>query len=136
MDPHDSSGLAGPGGSISELIGDLVRDVAGLVRSEGRLVRAELTQSAKSVAGGIALIAAGALVLTVAALLLLQAVVIVVADWLGPLLASAVVGGVVAIIGVLLIVGGRSALTVANIIPERTLEQTSRDARLAKEQLK
>lgn len=121
--------------SIADLLGDLVRDLTGLVRSEGRLVRAELVEAGKGMAVGAEMIAAGAILLLVALLVLVQALVVLLAHWVGPGWASAIVGAVFGIIGALLILRGKKNMSAANLVPERTIEQTSRDARLAREQI-
>lgn len=124
-----------PERSFADLLGDLVRDVTGLVRSEGRLVRAEIAEAGRSMAAGAERIAAGAILLLVALIVLVQALVMLLALWVGPAWASLAVGMALAAIGGLLIVRGRKAIAVARLVPGRTIEQTSRDARLAREQI-
>ena len=121
--------------SFADLLGDLVRDVSGLVRSEGRLVRAEIAEAGRSMAVGAELVAAGAILLLVALIVLVQALVVLLAEWVGPAWASLIVGIGLALIGGLLIARGRKDMTAARLVPERTIEQTSRDARLAREQI-
>jgi hypothetical protein len=136
-DPRGAGPAAGAGASrsIPELIGDLVRDIGELVRSEGRLMRAELREAGERMAAGAEMIGAGAVILLVALLVLVQAVVIALAEWVGPGFAALIVGGVLAILGAVLIALGRKDLSASSLVPERTIEQTSRDARLAREKL-
>lgn len=122
-------------GGIGGLLTDLVRDVTGIVRGEGKLIRTEIAQAIKGMAAGAEMMAAGAIFLLVAAIVLVQALIIALATWVGPAWASVIVGAALGIIGALLIASGRKALSVAELMPERTLQQTSRDVRLAKEQL-
>ena len=125
---------AGPR-SLAELLGDLVRDLNGLVRSEGRLVRAELREAGRDMVAGLQLVGAGAVLMAVAMLVLMQAAVVGLAEYVGAMWASLIVGGILAVIGLSLIAAGRKNLKTSNLVPERTIEQTSRDVRLAKEQL-
>ncbi|NEX46486.1 phage holin family protein [Pseudotabrizicola algicola] len=133
-DPLSPQTESGPGG-IAGLLADLIRDVTGIVRGEGRLIRTELSQGLKSMAAGAEMMVAGAIFLLVAALVLVQALVIALAEWVGPGWASVIVGAALGIIGALLIARGRTSLSAAELMPDRTLQQTSRDIRLAKEHL-
>lgn len=132
-DPDFRASQPAPG--LAELLADLVRDLTGLVRSEGRLMRAELVEAGRNVASGIEMMAAGALALVVALIVLVQAVVIFVATLVGPGWAAVIVGAVIGLFGALLILKGRQTMNAANLMPERTLEQTGRDIQLAKEQI-
>ncbi|MGP3695927.1 phage holin family protein [Rhodobacter sp. NSM] len=121
--------------SFADLLSDLVKDVTGLVRSESRLVRAEIAEAGRSFAVGAELIAAGAILLLVALFVLVQALVVLIAHWVGPAWAALIVGVCLAAIGGILIGRGRRDMSAANLVPERTIEQTSRDVRLAREQM-
>ena len=121
--------------SIPELLTDLVRDLGELFRKEGRLVRAEISEAGKRLASGIEMMGAGAVLLLVALFVLVQALVIALAELVGPGWASLIVGGLLAVIGVVLIMRGRKDLSASSLMPERAIEQTSRDVRLAKEQI-
>lgn len=121
--------------SIPELLTDLVRDLGDLFRKEGRLVRAEISEAVGRLATGIEMMGAGAVLLLVALFVLVQALVIALAHLVGPGWSSLIVGGLLAAIGIVLILRGRKDLSASSLMPERTLEQTSRDVRLAKEQI-
>jgi hypothetical protein len=121
--------------SIPALLADLVRDVSELFRKEGLLVRAEMAEAGRRMAGGVEMIGAGAVFLLVALLVLVQALVIALAELVGAGWASLIVGGGLALVGALLVLRGRRDLSAASLVPDRTLEQTSRDMRLAREQL-
>ena len=114
--------------SIVELLGDLVRDLTGLVRAEGQLARAEIAEAGRSLASGAERIATGAV-------LLLVALVMQLAHWVGPAWAPLILGTALALIAGGAIASGRTDIGAASLVPERTSEQTSRDARLAREQI-
>jgi hypothetical protein len=121
--------------SIPELLTDLVRDLGELFRKEGRLVRAEISEAVGRLTTGIEMMGAGAVLLLVALFVLVQALVIALAHLVGPGWSSLIVGGLLAAVGIVLIMRGRKDLSASSLMPERTLEQTSRDVRLAKEQI-
>jgi hypothetical protein len=125
----------GSAASFGDLLSDLIRELTGLVSSEGRLARAEIAGAARIVAGGTEMMAAGAVLLLVAMIVLLQALVIALAQYVGPGWASTIIGAAFGLLGALLILRGQKSVRSAHLIPERTLEQTSRDLRLAKEQI-
>ncbi|CAN5717964.1 phage holin family protein [soil metagenome] len=116
--------------SIPELMGDLVQDLTGLFKSEGRLIRAEITEAGQKLAHGGELIAVGAVLLLVALLVLVQALVIWLSEFVGPGLAALIVGGALALIGVILALAGRSKLSSASLTPDRTINQIQQDIRL------
>ena len=123
--------------SVPTLVGDLVQQVTTLVQTEGRLLRAELSNKITQAENGAMAIVAGAICLLAALLVLLQALVIAVAELgLGAGWASLIVGAVIAIIGAVLVKSGTSSLAPSNLTPERTQEQLSRDAQVAREQFK
>ncbi len=126
---------SGHDGSLADLLSDLIRDLGRLVRSEARLMRAELVDAGRSVAGGVEMMAAGGVLVAVALLVLVQAAVIALAYYVGPLWASVIVAGLLGLIGTVLILRGKGVIKAANLVPDRTIEQTSRDFRLAKDQL-
>jgi uncharacterized membrane protein YqjE len=122
--------------TIPDLLGDLVTDMTGLFRTETRLVRAELAESVRRMSTGVELIGAGGIILLVALLVLVQALVIALSNYLGASWASLAVGIALAVIGAIMVSRGKSDLSASTLIPERTVEQASRDAQLVKEQIK
>jgi hypothetical protein len=121
--------------TIPELLGDLVREVSDLVRGEIRLARSEVSDAGRQMATGVETMGAGAVVLLVALIVLSQALVLALANYMEPGFAALAVGGGLGLIGAILVIVGRRAVSSVRLTPERTLEQTSRDMRLAKEKL-
>jgi hypothetical protein len=135
-EPTQDPGLRpGSAASFADLLSDLIRELTGLVRSEGRLMRAEIAEAGKTIAGGAEMMAAGAVLLLVAMIVLVEALVIALARHVGAGWASTIIGAGLGLLGALLILRGQKSVRSARLIPERTLEQTSRDVRLAKEQI-
>jgi uncharacterized membrane protein len=98
-------------------------------------MRAEIAEAGKTIAGGAEMMAAGAVLLLVAMIVLVEALVIALARHVGAGWASTIIGAGLGLLGALLILRGQKSVRSARLIPERTLEQTSRDVRLAKEQI-
>ncbi|MDR7124282.1 phage holin family protein [Pseudotabrizicola sp. 4114] len=121
--------------TIPELLADLIRNLNGLVLTEGRLLRAEMIEAGRNIGAGLEIIAVGAVLMMVALLVLVQALVIALATWMGGGWASLLVGGLLVLIGIALILRGRADLRSASLTAERTMEQVRRDVQLAKEQL-
>ncbi len=122
--------------SLPELFGNLVNQLSTLFRKEVQLARAEVGEKVEQATGSVAMLAAGG-VLLLAALMILLEVVVAFLAYLGIPVpwARLIVGVVVALIGYALVRSGMSGLKTSNLVPDRTVEQLSRDAAVAKEQV-
>jgi uncharacterized membrane protein YqjE len=124
--------------SVPELLGDIVNQLSTLVRKEIQLARAELGEKTSNVTGALPGIGIGAALLLGALIMVLFSA----ADGVARLLDIAagwgllIVGVAAGLIGYLLIRGALSRLQAANLVPQRTAEQLSRDAQMAKEQVR
>ncbi len=121
---------------VSELISDALAQFSRLVRSEVALARAEMTDKARQVARGgamlgvavfVALPALGVLMLALAAFLHEQGLA-----WSLSYLITAVVGFVIA--GLLAMLG-MNRLKAEALLPNRTINQLHRDATAMKEHI-
>jgi hypothetical protein len=126
------------GRSVPELLSSLVGQISTLFRQEVRLARAEIGEKFGHAAAAVVPIGAGAGLLLGALVVLLFALAAGISALFGleegwSLL---IVGVLAALIGYLLIRGGISRLKVSNLMPERTADQLSRDAQVAKEQIR
>lgn len=122
--------------SVPDLIGDLMREASELFRTEGRLIRSEISDKITQLQVGGGSIAAGAICLLVALIVLAQALVIALANVfdIGGAWASLIVGVVISAIGVVLLMKGKKDLNPANLTPDRTAQQLRKDTQLVKEQ--
>lgn len=126
--------------SIGGLIKDLTYELTSLVRKEAELAKAEASEKVSQVGAGIAALAIAAVLLLVGLEELMDAASVGVgyllppamAPWLAPL----IVGGVIAIIGLILLMKGRSNLQAQNLAPNRTTESLRKDKAVAQEQLR
>ncbi|KTQ90080.1 membrane protein [Aureimonas ureilytica] len=120
--------------SVPDLLADVLREATELFRTEGRLIRAELSDklSQMQLAGGS--LVAGAICLLVSLIILAGALVTAIAKYMDPAWAALLVGVIIAVIGVVLLAAGKKSLEAVNLAPERTLGQLQKDGQLAKEQ--
>jgi len=126
------------GRSVPELFGDLVNQLSTLFRKEVQLARAEMGEKVGEMSSAIPGLAAGGALLFGALIMLLTAFAALLSRLLDlppgwGFVLSALVAGV---LGYVLLRAGLSKLKVSNLVPERTAHQLSRDAQVAKEQVR
>lgn len=112
------------GRSTPELFGDVVTLVTNLFRTEVKLAKAEMSEKASQAISAVIVAVVGAILLLSALVLLLGAAV----DWIVTLgfaryLAGLMVGGGVAVLGLILVLVAVSRLKPAKLAPRRTLGQ-------------
>ena len=123
--------------SLSQLIVDLQRESSTLVRDEIALVRAEVNEKvSQALNGGISLLM-GALVAFSALIIVLIAIAeLLVTFGIVGWLAYLIVGGVVLVIGLVMLMKGKSNLQLTNLKPTRTAEELRRDREMVREQMR
>jgi len=122
--------------SMPELFGDVIGELSSLFRKELQLARAEMGEKVGSITDAITPIAAGGVVMLASLVLLMLALVSLLVHLGVPLgWAQLIVGVGFALLGYLLLRGGVAKLQATSLVPERTTEQLSRDARVVKEQV-
>jgi uncharacterized membrane protein YqjE len=120
--------------SISDILASLARQVTGLIRNEGQLARAEISEKIDKLTGGAVMIGAGAVLVLPALVILLQALVVALAErgW-SPALAALLVGAATLALGAMLCVIGLNRLKAVSLIPQKTLNQIQQDVAAATE---
>lgn len=114
---------------IPEIFTDLISQVTSLVRKEGQLARAEISEKAGRALSGMAMILLGSVLLIPALVILLQAVIAgLVQNGMDPALAALIVGGAALIIGMVLGLVGWSWVKPSSLVPDKTIDQLKRDA--------
>lgn len=131
VEPHESPRESK---SIPDLLSDLLRETTELFRTEGQLIRSEISDKIRQVMIGGGSVAAGAICLLVALNVLAAAVVAALSEIMDAGWAALIVGVVIAIIGVALLMKGKRDLEPANLTPDRTANQLRQDGKLVKEQ--
>jgi hypothetical protein len=124
--------------SVGELFTDALSQMTMLVRKEVQLARAEMSEKVGQATSALPALAAGGAMLLGALLLLLHALALLVAHFfdLADGWGYLIVGAVAGLAGYLMLKGGISRLRLSNLVPNRTAEQLSRDAAVAKEQVR
>ena len=124
--------------SVPDLLGDLVDQTSTLVRKEVQLARAEFSEKLAAMGAAGASLAVGGVLLLAALIVLLQAAVAALVEYahLSATVSALIVAIVVALIGYGVLRGGLSRLKASNLTPDRTVAQLSRDAEVAKEQVR
>ena len=123
--------------SLGTLVSDLAGQITTLLQTEGKLLRAEISEKASKAGAGAVEVMGGAICLLAALMVLLQALVIALANaGLGAGWASLLVGVVVAGVGIFLLRSGSANLDPKELTPERTQGQLKRDVRAVKDQIK
>lgn len=124
--------------SVTQLVRDFMSEVTALLRDEMKLARSEVSENISQLRSGLMFLALGALVLLAGFIELLNAAVIALtpyvpadAVWLSPL----IVGAVVMLIGIAMLLGGRSKIEPQALAPTSTMEQSQRDQQMLKERL-
>jgi hypothetical protein len=120
--------------STPHLFVEAVAQLAGLFRTELRLVRTELGEKAAKAMNAIVVMSGAGILLLVALIILLEgAVAFLVTLGLKPHWAALAVGLPVAVLAVALLLSALGSLKLANLRPERALDQVSKDMNVAKE---
>jgi hypothetical protein len=121
--------------SLGRLFRDLADDLSNLTRKEIELARTETMEKISHASKAVVSMAVGGFIAYAGLLFLLAAAVMVVATWVPYWLSAVIVGGVAAIIGLIMLQGGRSALAKTNITPEKTVDTMKENAQWVKEKI-
>ncbi len=132
-EPHMSSSSKARS-STTGLVGDAFEHITGLVRGEIDLARAELQENTNKAATAIGLLVGAIVVLLVALNVLAAALTAALAEaGLGAGWAALVVGGVLAIIALVMALKGKNDLKLVSLAPTRTAKNVRRDANSVRE---
>jgi hypothetical protein len=127
-DPRDTR-------SFSDLISDLVTQMTSLFRTETTLLKAEMRENLTKLGAGAGEIGAGVMIIQAALVILLIALVQAIESLgIGFGWASLIVGVVMALVGAFLLKKGKDNLSATAMMPDRTVNQVQKDARLAREE--
>ena len=120
--------------SLPEVFIDLFHQLTALVKNEGQLARAELSEKVDRLAGAGIFLGAGALLVLPGLVLLLVAL----AYWLAqsgmnPALSSLISGVIALAIGAVLLMVGVNKLKAERLVPNKTIRQIQQDVAVVKE---
>ncbi len=106
------------------------------MRQEAQLAKTEVLEKLNRATGNLIKLAAGGVVALIGGLALTAAVILLLVDPVGldPWLAAALVGGLLAVVGAVMLRGGLQELKRIDPTPRRTVETIKDDIQWAKEQ--
>jgi len=120
--------------ALSDIIGDLLRELTSLFRSEGQLARTEVSEKLQNLGSALGLVAAGFVILLPATIILLEAgVAALIQVGFSPAIAALSVGGAVLLVGLVLLMMGVNRLKRVNLVPDKTLRQLQRNFAIVKD---
>jgi uncharacterized membrane protein YqjE len=119
--------------SWGELIGELAGQLVGLARDEVALARRELEQKLKTVQSAAAVVAIGAIIALIATLSVCAAVIIALAEYVGPWQSALIVGLILGMAAGVTILIGVSRFKRTSLKPEQTIETIEENKEWLKE---
>jgi uncharacterized membrane-anchored protein YitT (DUF2179 family) len=121
--------------TLMQLVSDLVSDAKELLRQELALAKYEITQEVHKTKSALISLGAGVGIISVGGLLLLVMLVHALNALTGlPLWACyGIIGGMLAIVGMLLIYRGKKTISQIDMIPQQTVETMKENARWIRE---
>jgi hypothetical protein len=123
--------------TFPELLTSVATQLADLMRTEGQLARAEMSEKMTLTATGLGLIVGGAILLMPALVVLLEAAVAaLVESGLAPYWSALVIGGACFVLGLILLLIGVRWLRAGRLIPDKTIHQLQRAAAAARSQVR
>jgi Putative Actinobacterial Holin-X, holin superfamily III len=123
--------------SVPDLVSSVFRQLAELMRTEGSLARAEMSEKMSYIGSGLGLLVAGAILAMPALVVLLEAAVAgLVESGMAPYWAAFLIGGLCLLLGIIFLLVGASRLRARNLVPDKTLQQLQRDADAARNQVR
>ena len=119
---------------IADNVRAFMRDGTELVRKEVQLAKLETGEKLEQVARGVVYLIVGLFMLIVAVFFLAEALVEGLAFLVGSEAISAtIIGGLIAVIGIVLALKGKNNLSAENLKPSRTIRTTERGVEKLKE---
>lgn len=122
---------------LTSVLSQIISEVAYLLQTEIRMARAEMSEKFAQVASSGAMVAAGGILLLAGFIVLLfDAVRWLAIAGLAEQWGYLIVGGIVAIVGIALVMSGIKAMKGSALYPNKTVEQMRADYSVIKEQMK
>lgn len=118
--------------SVPGLIRSLADDVTRLFAQEVALAKTEVSSAVKDIKAGMVSLAIGVGILFAGVFVLLFAAVDALALVVAPWLAGLIVGGVVAVVGVVLLMKAKKALNPEAMVPNRTIDSLKKDEEMVR----
>ncbi len=133
VDPWpDPDGEARGARGVPGLLRGLVDDFAHLAKQQVELAKREVREAVGSATDGLTSLLAGGAILFVGIIFLLLAVVLYLSLFMPPWASALWVGGVVAVIGLALLLRARRKWRAEALLPERTIRSLRKEQQLAR----
>ena len=127
-----SQSATGRDASVPGLIRSLADDVTRLFQQEVALAKSEVSSAVSDIKAGVISLAIGLGILFAGVFVLLFAVVDALSMVVEPWLAGVIVGGVVALIGLVLLMKAKKALDPEHMVPTRTIDSLKKDEQMVR----
>jgi hypothetical protein len=122
--------------TVPELLGNIVDNIQQIIRSEFRLAKAELQETASKAAKPATALGAGFLLGLYGLGFLLLAAVYALSTIMAAGLAALIVGGALALVSIVLVSSSAKKLKALNPAPEKTIQTLQENVQWAKNQIK
>jgi hypothetical protein len=122
--------------TVPELLGNIVDNIQQIIRSEFRLAKAELQEKASRASKPATTLGAGVLLGLYGLGFLLLAVLYALSMIMAVGLAALIVGGVLALVSIVLVTSSAKKLKALNPAPEKTIQTLQENVQWAKDQIK
>jgi hypothetical protein len=122
--------------TVPELLGNIVDNIQQIIRSEFRLAKAELQEKASRASKPATTLGAGFLLGLYGLGFLLLAAVYALSTIMAAGLAALIVGGVLALVSIVLVTSSANKLKASNPAPEKTIQTLQENVQWAKDQIK
>lgn len=120
--------------SLGELLGAVTNDLSALVRDEIALAKAEIQQTISKAVKDIVFIVVGGFFAYTGLLALIAAAILGLANVVAPWLSALIIGGVIALVGVVLLLRGINSIGNIDVVP-RTTQTVKEDVNIVREKL-
>ena len=124
---HETPQLGMQAESAGTLLGRLINEMTTLFRKEVALAKVEINESIAKVKTATFAMMAGGAVLFAGVMVILAGIILLLAEFIAPWLAAFIVGAVLALIGYLMLLGGKDKFDIDSLKPERTQESLRKD---------
>ena len=133
--PGDTVGDQSQGSGLGSIVTGIVEDLQNIVRGEVQLAKTELKEEATLMGKGAGKIGAGVFFGLVGFIFLMLGVTYVLNQWLEMWLSALIVGAVLALIGAILAMSGKSQMQSADLKPDKTIQSVKEDKEWASRQM-
>lgn len=122
--------------TLPEVLQGAIGNIQEIIRSEFQLAKAEMKAAVAKMTGPAAMLGVGVTISLYAMGFILLAIVYKLSTMMEAWIAALLVGGVLALIAIVTLIGATSKLKHVNAVPERTVETMKENMTWAKKQMK